>query len=127
MNHTPAGDYLATLRGALSQVRENAQAPAQLRANDRTGQLRIAVEGGVVSVELDQELVANSGERTRVREAVREAIAELLAHQQAVVQLPPDLQESLTRDADAFLAEGQKLMQDRLQEAEERFGRFRRA
>lgn len=127
MDQTPASDFLTALRSAVSQVRENAQTPRQSQVNDRTGRLRITVEDGVVSVELDQELVADSGERVRVREAVREATAALLASQQAAVQLSPEVQESLARDADAFFSSGQEVLQERLRDAEERFGRFRRA
>lgn len=50
----------------------------------------------------------------------------LLAAQRDRVGLDPDLSEGRVADAEAFMAEGQRHLQARLREVEDRFARFQR-
>lgn len=127
METTPADNFMTTLRQALSQAQANATTSKAVHAADRTGRLRLTLDGGAISVELDPDLVEDVEERARTRDAVREAVSALLEEQRSAGQVDPAVQASLAREAEAFFASGQDALQARLQEAEERFGRFRRA
>ena len=120
----PMTSMTQRLKGALADLRKKMSSDEPAVGTDAGENLTIRVRGAEISVEIDARLVAHTGEQERAAAAIKQAVAALLAAQRDQVSLDPGLQDGLVADAEAFMADGQRQMQARLQEAEAQFARF---